>query len=218
MALIISTWLWGHKYSRVDADRLKQAVNTNLSEPHRFLVFNDEDSNLPSECFPLMAMPGCFARLRVFEPSWLVKYGIHEGDVLVTLDLDLLITGSLDGLFNRDEPFTILQNVNTANPCPYNGSIWMLQIGHRPDVWTEFSLDAYHGLHVPYYEFPDDQGWLAFKLPNASAFGPRDGIYAFKKRGWPKGDALPSNARIVAFPGHRQPNQFRHIDWIRQRL
>jgi len=43
-----------------------------------------------------------------------------------------------------------------------------------------------------------------------------DGVYAFKKRNWPKGDALPSNARVVAFPGFRDPSQFGHLDWVAQ--
>jgi len=46
--------------------------------------------------------------------------------------------------------------------------------------------------------------------------GPADGVYGFHKPGWPKGEALPKNARIVAFPGWRDPVGFRHLDWVKQ--
>jgi hypothetical protein len=53
------------------------------------------------------------------------------------------VTGPLDPLFDRKDDFTILQGINTTNPCPYNGSIWMLKAGARPEVWSEFSLENY---------------------------------------------------------------------------
>jgi hypothetical protein len=69
-------------------------------------------------------VPGCFARSALFDPEWQARHGIEPGDRFVCLDLDLIVTGPLDGLFDRPEPFAILQGVNASNPCPYNGSVW----------------------------------------------------------------------------------------------
>ncbi len=71
---------------------------------------------------------------------------------------------------------------------------------------------------VPFYEFPDDQGWIWHKLPRAAGWlaGPTSGIYGFKKPGWPPGDNLPADARLVAFPGARDPSQFTHLPWVRK--
>jgi len=162
----------------------------------------------------LTRIPGCFARLRTFDPEWQSANGINPGDRIVTLDLDLIVTGALDALFDRDEPFSILQGVNASNPCPYNGSVWMLRAGYRPDVWSEFTLER--AAKVPHDSFPDDQAWFAHHLPNAGKFGPENGVYAFMKPGWPKGAALPENARLVAFPGHRDPSQFTSVEWVRR--
>ncbi|TIV05127.1 MAG: hypothetical protein E5W02_28530, partial [Mesorhizobium sp.] len=90
----------------------------------------------------------------------------------------------------------------------------MLKAGYRPDVWHEFSLEL--AAKVPFHEFPDDQAWLADMLPDAGSFGPEDGVYAFQKRGWPKGEALPKNAKIVAFPGWRDPSQYVRLDWVQE--
>ncbi|MBZ9759485.1 hypothetical protein LB553_01100 [Mesorhizobium sp. CA8] len=207
MALIISTWAWGTKYGPEYVAKLASAVRRNLKQPHRFAVFfpQEEDAYLTE-------IPGCFARLRAFDPEWQASNGIEPGDKIVCMDLDLVVTGSLDGLFDRYEPFTILQGVNSANPCPFNGSLWALTAGYRPDVWHEFSPEL--AAKVPFYEFPDDQAWLADMIPEARSFGPEDGVYAFQKKGWPKGEALPKNARIVAFPGWRDPSQYVRLDWV----
>lgn len=209
MALIISTWLWGNKYGREYVEKLRAAVSRNLSLPHKFCVFTPwaQDEYLTE-------IKGCFARLRAFDPEWQRAQGLRYGDKIVCMDLDLIVTGPLDELFDREEPFTILQGVNSANPCPFNGSLWMLEVGYRPDVWHEFSPEL--AAKVPYYEFPDDQAWLADMIPEAGSFGPEDGVYAFQKKGWPKGEALPKNARIVAFPGWRDPSQYVRLDWVQQ--
>jgi hypothetical protein len=157
-------------------------------------------------------VPGCFARLRTFDPEWQKAHGIVSCERIVCLDLDLIVTGSLDGLFESLLGFSILQGVNAANPCPYNGSVWSLIAGYRADIWQEFSLDA--AAKVPFYSFPDDQAYFAAKIPLAGKIGPADGVYAFKKPGWPDGVDLPANARIVAFPGHRDPSQFTYLPWI----
>jgi hypothetical protein len=162
----------------------------------------------------LTAVPGCFARLRAFDTEWQRRQGLKPGDRIVCLDLDLIVTGRLDDMLARPEPFAILQGVNASNPCPYNGSVWWTMAGYRPDVWSDFSLKA--AQQVPHDAFPDDQAWLAHKLPEAGAIGPADGVYAFKKPGWPKGDELPRGARVVAFPGWRDPSAFAHLDWVKE--
>jgi hypothetical protein len=209
VALIISTWSWGTKYGPDYVAKLASAVKRNLKQPHRFAVFfpQEEDEYLTE-------IKGCFARLRTFDPEWQAANGIEPGDKIVCMDLDLIVTGPLDELLDREEPFTILQGVNSANPCPFNGSLWMLEAGYRPDVWHEFSPELAE--KVPYYEFPDDQAWLADMIPDAGKFGPEDGVYAFQKKGWPKGELLPRNAKVVCFPGWRDPSQYVRLEWVQE--
>lgn len=209
MALTIVTWLWGSKYPRYYVERLANGLRQHLRQPHRFLVVSPE----PEDEY-LTKTQGCFCRLRMFDPEWQAKYGVE--DRLVCMDLDAVVTGELDTLFDRDEPFVILQGANASNPCPYNGSVMMLRAGAHPEVWADFSIEA--AQHAPAYEFPDDQGWLWHKLPDAAGWqaGAASGVFAFKKPGWPKGDALPVDARLVVFPGWRDPRAFAHLSWVRE--
>lgn len=180
-----------------------------MKREYRFGVFAPE-----AEDEYLTKIPGCFCRLRMFDPAWQEKHGM-TGRV-VCVDLDVVITGSLDPLFDRseDEDFTILQGVNSSNPGKFNGSIWMLKAGTNCDVWSDFNLED--AARVPHFTFPDDQSWFESYMPHAAAWGPKDGVYAFQKPGWPKGEALPKDARLVAFPGWRDPSKFTHLDWIQK--
>lgn len=210
MALVISTWRWGDAYGDHYVDRLRAGVARHLKQPYEFRVFEPD-----AEDQHLTEVPGCLARLRMWSPEWQARQGINRGDRLVTLDLDLIVTGPLDPLFDQPHPFMIASHMNTANPCIYNGSVQMLRAGYRPEVWTDFSLNALEA--APRYSFGDDQGWLAFKVPHEATWqaGPSTGLYGYHKRGWPGGTALPKGARIVAFPGHRDPSQFTHLDWVK---
>jgi hypothetical protein len=209
--LHISCWLWGDKYSDSHVAKLAAGIARHTTQPYRWSVFEPE----PEDVY-LTKLSGCFCRLRMFDPEWQRRHDIEICERLVCLDLDSVVTGPLDALFDRPELFVILQGANASNPCPFNGSIMMLRGGYHPDVWTEFSLEA--AQTIPRFEFADDQGWLWHKLPDAAGWkaGAESGIYAFHKPGWPGGTALPKGARLVVFPGWRDPSLFTDVPWVQE--
>jgi hypothetical protein len=206
-ALTVITWLWGNKYSREYVDKLARGLTRNIKQDFRFLVIEPDQSD------PLIG-PGCLIRLKMFDPFWARARGITGR--IVCIDLDVVVTGPLDPLFDRPEPFLILTGANSVNPCPFNGSLMMLRAGKHPEVWGSFTVIAAE--HVPFYKFPDDQSWIYHKLPNAAGWnvGLESGIWSFRKRGWPSNDVLPPNSRLVCFPGQQDPGQFTGLKWIQQ--
>lgn len=223
MALDIITWLWGDKYGPRDVVRLANAVRKHLTLAHRFNLFADrpfhgfkwpnyierhliQDQKLMDR--------SCFCRLRMFDPHW---QQVHSFDgTIVSLDLDLVIVGSLDQYFIGDENFMILQGANAVNPNPFNASIMKLKAGCHPEIWNDFSLEK--ASKIPRHDWSDDQGWIWHKLPNASGWkaGKESGIYGFNKPGWPGGYELPTDARIVAFIGKRKPQMYWALPWIKK--
>ncbi len=206
--LNICVWRWGQKYPGHYVERLKAGLARHLKQEFKFGVFAPD-----AEDEYLTKVPGCFCRLRMFDPDWQRRHGL-EGRI-VSIDLDCVITGPLDELFDRPESFVILRGGNASNPCPFNGSMFMLRAGEHADVWRDFSLK--NASQIPFHEFPDDQGWLAHRLPQAAgwAVGPESGVYCFQKPGWPVGEGLPNDAKLVAFPGWRDPSRFTHLDWVK---
>lgn len=224
MALVISTWLWGNKYNTKDVIKLYNGVKRHLKQPYRFMVMTEEKREWhdapedierhPIEDMDLISIEGCFARLRMFDYDWQRRKRID--DRLVCMDLDSIVLKELDPLFDRPETFVILGGANSVNPCPFNGSLMMLRPGYHEDVWKSFSIKT--ARELSYYKFPDDQGWLAHKMPGAATWqaGRKSGVLAFQKPGWPHWQVdPPPQARLVVFPGARQPYDFRHLAWVK---
>lgn len=209
--LHIGTWFWGKKYPIDYVSRLDASVKRNLSLPYRWHVWTP-----PAEDMYLTDVKGCFCRLRLFDPAWQAEQEIELGDRIVCMDLDSIVTGAVDTLFDRDDPFSILQGAN-RHQFKFNGSIFSVVAGAYPEVWSGFSLQE--ARRIPFAEFPDDQQWMEAKIqlhPDAWQVGSASGIYAMGKPGWPAGEALPEDARLVVFPGWRDPAKFQHLGWVRE--
>jgi hypothetical protein len=224
--LAICTWLWGDQYGLEDVAKLKRGIERHLKQPYRFILITESERNISSRDLPsverhyivdrrLLTHKGCFVRLRMFDSSWQKKLKID--DRLVCMDLDSIVTGHLDPLFDRPEPFVILAGANSMNPCPFNGSLMMIRPGANEELWTDFSMDAV--ATIPQMEFPDDQGWIAHKVPNAATWraGRASGVFAFRKPGWyTREESLPREARLVVFPGWRSPSKFQNLAWVQE--
>jgi hypothetical protein len=214
--LTICTWRWGNKFKDSDIAKLERGLRRHVSQPFRFFLVEGDSIWDPG----LTEIKGCFARLRMFDPEWQRAHGIDEGERIVCIDLDMVVTGELDPLFDRPETFCITQGGNASNPCPYNGCLQMLRAGSHANVWREFSLDA--AMRVPFYSFPDDQGWLAAVMAGAAGWkiGPESGVYVYQKPGWPgypdkTHTELPDGARLVTFI-NKHPNDVGHLEWVRR--
>ena len=229
--LNICTWWWGDKYDYKYVTRLARGLRQNLTQSFRMIVVTDQYRGrlggkvdgvddvvlIDAADWHLLKIKGCLARLRMFDGEWQARHEINGR--LVCIDLDTIITGPLDPVFDRGELFCILQGANASNPCPYTGALMMLQCGVHRDVWDDFSLEAVQALPKTETEIPDDQGWLAHKLPGAAGWrAGENGVYAFMKPGWPTANGdLPHDARLVTFPGSRDPSQFwRTHPWIQK--
>lgn len=224
--MIVCTWFWGTKYDPMYVRRLAAGVKRHLKYPHRFVVFADrfiegvETKPILAPYKVLLDTKGCFVRLQMFSRQWQEANGIEPGERIVNIDADSVITGPLDQLFDRPESFVILQGANAHNPCPFNGALTMIRAGthYLQDVWSSFSLEA--ASKVPFYEFPDDQGWIWHKLPDAKGWmvGGESGVYVYQKPGWPTdaGPDLPQGARVVTFIGKRRPELLTHLDWVKE--
>lgn len=206
----ICTWLWGDKYNDAYVRKWADGLHRHVKEPHELIIFKPQ-----SEDKYLTKIPGCFARLRMFCKEWQNEVGLKKNERIVCTDLDVVFTGTLDPIFAREETLVILAGANAINPCNFNGSLIMLRGGYHYEVWQEFSLEEAN--KTKYFSFPDDQGWLWNKLPNAATWqvGPSSGIYSFQKPGWPGDDKLPAGARMVVFPGWRDPIKFQRLQWVK---
>lgn len=222
----VVTWLWrdeGYRFNKLfrygagHVDRWARAVRRNLTLPHEIVVITDDPEGITEDVrvVPLWGdfrhLGGCYVRLRAFAPEMRDIIGPR----FVSMDLDCVITGSLDPLFSRPEPFVIWSNGISNNP--YCGSMFMMDAGARKEVWEDFDPDTSREAAKRY--IGTDQAWIAHRLgPNEATWTKADGVLSrydtgiggSKLMGRAIRNArptLPDGARVVFFHGPVDPSQ-----------
>lgn len=209
-----------YTYNHGHVRTLQAMAKRHLAMPHRFVCITDEE--IPGvETVPVdwtKHVPGtCGVKLMLWRPD----IGKVLGDRIFYLDLDVVITGTLDPLVDRPEDVVLWHNPNFPLPrrAFFQTSVQLLTAGARPHLWHDFDPmttpvwhngQAYIGHRFGGFE----QAWLSERLDwDAEAYWDhRDGIYGAGRlvngqMGQGVQSVLPDNARIVSFPGNREPSQ-----------
>lgn len=203
-------------------------VARNLTLPHEFVCVSDHQVE-GVRTVPIdwrKHVPGtCFVRLMLRRPDIAGLLGRR----ILSLDLDCVITGSLDKIVSRDwEDAVFWRNPNYApgnRRAFYQTSIQLLTAGARSELWTDFDPQLTPTWVNRRYGGAE-QAWVSERLDEHEAYwDSSNGIYGagrLFKDGMDKGiTELPANARIVFFPGDRipqQPEVQAHHPWILEHM
>lgn len=215
------------QYASETVHILKAMIERHYSKPHRFVCVTDRPDELTGvETVPLWSdcadipsklghsYPSCYRRLKLFAPD----AGVQFGERVVSIDLDTVIVGNIEHLFDRPEDFVIWGESDFPHTTPYCGSLWMLKTGSRPQVWTQFDEQTSPRLAWAAGCRGSDQGWISYVLGKGEAtWGRKDGVYSFRKD-LKNAAALPENARLVSFHGKVDPwsKEAQRIPWVRE--
>ena len=125
MLNIVVYW-WGEKYPPFYLERLKAGIQRNLDQPYRFVLISDQKRPgaivIPEQDRYLLRMKGCFARLRLFDPRFQKDHELRGR--IVSIDLDMIVVGKLDPLFDREDEFSspcTEVSILTNPHVPYGG-------------------------------------------------------------------------------------------------
>jgi hypothetical protein len=207
MLTVICVLRSGGVYDESWVDKLQRGVARNLTRPHRFVCLTD--MNVSCETIALQHnWPGWWSKIELFKP------GVIAGDTLY-LDLDTVITGSLDELLKLECDFAMLQNFNNPDMVG-SGVMWFSKVPHK--VYEKFAKqpDAYiaHYKRNQNGSYLGDQAFVWDALGRNVTFltGHFKGIKSYKyhcKR------ILPDDAKIVCFHGKPSPPEVK-TDWMTQ--
>jgi hypothetical protein len=118
-------------------ERLQNMVSRNLQRPHRFVCFSDCD--VPCERIPLLPtdpdVRGWWAKMQLFRP------GILSGPVLY-LDLDTVISGSLDEVIDRVEYQDMVMWWESDRAIASSAIMWWRQ--DLSELWNIYCQDPDH--------------------------------------------------------------------------
>lgn len=210
--LTVMSWLWTQpggraKYTAHHANIWADMVRRNLSMDHEIALVTDITEGLdrsirviePPRDFEEVRiptwgekLPQCLRRLAMFRPDAADIFGAR----FVNMDLDCVVTGSLDPLFDRDDDFIMYRG--TSQTRPYNGSMMLMTAGARSQVYTDFTPEG--AAEAGQRFVGSDQAWISHRLgPGEATWGPEHGVY------WWKQMRNVREPRLVFFPGNLKP-------------
>lgn len=209
MAQTVLCMKWGDRYGSEYANRLYGMVSRNTRRPLRFVCMTDDPGGLRPEIeaipLPEIALPEPFIRLPWRKMAlWRPDLVALSGHVLF-LDLDLLVTGSIDDFFDfeSDEDFVVIRNWTTPGTGIGNTSCFRFRVGSNAHLFEEVNRD-FAGV---YKRFQIEQTFVSAHA-HSIAFWPEAWCVSFKHSllpRWPmrlfRPAALTPDARIVAFTG-----------------
>jgi hypothetical protein len=222
--LQVVLWKWRDPRKRhIIFDYSADAVNRKASElrryltlPHDVVCITDDAAGLASDIRVVPLWPegrelgACWCRLKAFAPEMTALIGPR----FVWIDLDSIVVGPLDPLFERSDPL-VLYRSDSVPGTPYNGSLLMMDAGARAKVWTSFDPAQSPALAREAGFLGSDQSWIAHVLGRKEAVWTKDdGVLHFSLDCVPD---LPAHGRIVFFPGVFKPHMARvreHAAWI----
>lgn len=234
--LTVLTFLWNdpdrqrsYLFNADHVRTLRNMVSRNLSIPHQFVCVTDMavpgvltapilwDKHVPGTVFVRLMM-----RKKSFA-EYLVEHSHCEiPSRFLSLDLDMVVVDELKPLITFEDRFWRNPNWPAPRRAYYQTSVQLFTPGMYSELYDDF--DPQTTPHWCRDRFGGaEQAWaserLAWDLPQ---WTDRDGIYGAGRIGdWNNGiqTSLPDNARLVSFPGNREPSQpdvQRKHPWVKE--
>ncbi len=210
---------WGRKYGPDYVDKLHSMVRRNMTRPYRFVCFTDDADGISPEieCKP-------FPRLGIGDfdegAAWTRAHGWLKvatfaapledltGPTLC-LDLDIVITGSLEPFFDEPGEFVVIKEWDKKDATG-NTSAYRFEAGAHGAL-----LDDLRGnLSSAQTDYRNEQEFVTgyFARMGKLRYWPAGWCVSFKRHcmargvaGWLRPASIPDGARIVVFHGKPNP-------------
>lgn len=198
MITILSVLKSGGVYDASWVDKLKRGVGRNLPVPHRFACLSDVE--VDCERIPLKHdWPGWWSKIECFRP------GVIEGPTLY-LDLDTIITGSLEPFIDLPYEFAMLENFNDKSFVG-SGVMWFKEKAPL-GIYERFCQDPQrimdHYRNVKNGSYMGDQAFLFDTLERKVDTLSSPALRSYKKH---CRNGLPKDTSIVCFHGRPRPTE-----------
>lgn len=206
---------WGSRYGPEYVNRIYGMVARNITPPFQVVCFTDDARGVRPEvkCLPLPDLgcpvptnaPGKFRKVALWNADLFGLTGVG-----LFLDLDIVITGSLDDLFAFGHPDDVILARNWIRPLERLGqtSVFRFPIGKHSYMLDDFRKNP-EGL-AGKYQF--EQRYVTSCIHGGVKFFPSAWIRHFRLNclgPWPlrylRPAVLPKGTRIVMFPGKPDP-------------
>lgn len=205
---------WGTLYDAEFVNKLYAMARRNTRGDLRFVCMTDDRTGIRPEveCMDCPAVKGPdhwrdtgWRKVAL----WAESLPGMEGDWLF-LDLDVVITGSLDDFFEfmPEKTFIVMQNWTQPGQNIGNTSVYRFRVGSHPHLLEDLERDFEHIM----YRDTNEQTYVSRGVDEIT-FWPDEWCLLFKVHcvppmpaRWWQTPYLPAGARVVAFPGSPNPD------------
>lgn len=220
--LPIVTFKWkGHiPYTAFDVNIWGDQVDRWIDRRHELVCITDDADGIDRNIRTIPMWHDKFEHGRDWHRLKLFSEEMADliGPRFVVMDLDTLICGKLDPLFNGDAPFKAWQDPNRDQYCT---ALFMMDAGAFPHVWESFDPVLAMRLRTLGIFGGYDQAWISHILPGQPRWTRDDGVISFRcdvLNGLPLEEAVKTprgaawaargpgeNVRIINFHGKYNP-------------
>ena len=206
---------WGAKYGPEYVNRLYGMVARNLARPFRLVCLTDDPMGVRPEvtCAPIPPLPPFdqpkergWRKIASFSPD---LAGLLPGVVLF-LDVDVVIVGPLDPLFEAPGEFPMIRDWYHHLRVVGNSSVYRYRLAERRDVFDYFCAHA----DAVVRRRRNEQEYLTWLMARkgALAFWPAAWCRSYRAEclpPWPlrlwRAPAAPPGSRVLVFHGDPKP-------------
>lgn len=177
-------------------------IHRNCTLSHEFVCATDDTAGLDADIRTvpvernLIPLGNAYPKLAVFRPDAADIFG----ERICLIDLDVVITGSINEIVNRQEPFVIWQDVlakSQPKRFKYNSSLILMNAGARSQVWRTFDRNS--SPRLVRHRCGSDQAWISHMLDGEPTWSSDDGVFSWRF------DKPLANARMIFFHGREKP-------------
>lgn len=188
---------WGEKYGPEYVNILFDMVNRNLpARSGRFVCYTDDPQGIDEE-IEIQELPegleGWWNKLYLF------KEGVFkEGERVIFLDLDTILCGHLNHIFNYKGEFAILRDF--YRPNGYGSGMMMWRGGFGSHIWDSYEKAGYPDING------GDQAWIERQVSKADLLQELypQSICSYKEHAL---DGIPKGIKIICFHGYPKPHE-----------
>lgn len=212
---------WGERYSSDYVNCLWSMISRNTKRKTRLVCYTDDTRGVSPDvaCYPI---PSISLPERVKNKPWR-KIGLWQpslpgvsGDVLF-VDLDVVITGSIDEFFDYapEKTFCVIDNWTQPGAKIGNTSVYRFRVGSHPYLFHDLEKDPERILGT----FPNSQTYISRTIREMH-YWPEAWCVSFKHSllpRWPLNffvsAPLPPGTKVVCFTGKPDPDEARDGRW-----
>lgn len=218
--ITVVLWKWGKKFTRAHVEKMRSMLSRHLSLPHCVVCLTDAPKDVPEGVIaaPMKMVPVLPHDYKGLRRMWLYSKDAGQlGDRLLQLDLDVVLTDSIDPIVDRPEDFVIWKSdSNWKDKWAYNATVMLITPGAKDDLWRRYMKNP-----VGILKEADADGWggkvnsdqalacYLLKDQPVAVWTQADGLHAYRvfagKYG-ERGQTLPAGCRLVSFHGPRDPS------------